>query len=320
MTGRTNGTSNRPGTGPNTPAQAGRRIAFFGGSFDPPHLGHLAIARAARDAFHLDTVLFAPVGVQPLKPEGPSASFEDRLAMTRLAIENEPGFAISLVDAPKSPLAGSTQPNFTIDTLESLRAEFEPDCTLYCLMGADSFFGLRQWHRAAEVPFAAALIVASRPGQPLDRLQAALPPGLTLEPAPKNTSDQNAPHIDQINSGAHASSSNKSGPCEYRLNESCTNESPIDVRASLIVNPAGERAPFYELPGLDVEISASQIREAIRGVVPSVRGTSAPDIDALSIEGPSVAPAGSAPPASAPIETMLPSSVAEYIRAHGLYR
>ena len=51
-------------------------------------------------------------------------------------------------------------------------------------MGADSFFGLRQWHRAAEIPFAAALIVASRPGQPLDGLQAALPQGLALEPAP----------------------------------------------------------------------------------------------------------------------------------------
>ena len=68
-------------------------MAFFGGSFDPPHLGHLAVARAARAAFHLDTVLFAPVGAQPLKPEGSAASFEQRLAMTRLAIAGEPGFA-----------------------------------------------------------------------------------------------------------------------------------------------------------------------------------------------------------------------------------
>jgi nicotinate (nicotinamide) nucleotide adenylyltransferase len=149
--------------------QIGRRVAFFGGSFDPPHLGHLAIARAARDAFHLDRVLFAPVGAQPLKPEGSSASFEDRLAMTRLAIENEPGFELSLADAPKSSPARSPQqppdysPNYTIDTLEGLRAEFGPACALYCLMGADAFFGLRRWHRAAEIPYAAALIVASRP-------------------------------------------------------------------------------------------------------------------------------------------------------------
>jgi nicotinate-nucleotide adenylyltransferase len=314
MTGRTTGINTRPGTGPSTAAQAGRRIAFFGGSFDPPHLGHLAIARAARDAFQLDTVLFAPVGAQPLKPEGSSASFEDRLAMTRLAIRNEPTFAISLADAPKSPAAGNAQPNYTIDTLKALRSEFKPDCTLYCLMGADSFFGLRQWHRAAEIPFAAALIVASRPAasrpdQPLDGLQAALPPGLTLEPAPKNTSDQNVQHIDQIEPGAGESSPDK-----------CC----IAVRASLIVNPAGERAPFYELPGLDVEISASQIRESIRQAtrnsVPLVPSPSTPEV-----EEPSVAPAGSPPPtsarpASARIETMLPAAVADYIRAHGLYR
>ena len=72
------------------------RVAFFGGSFDPPHLGHLAVARAARDAFQLDTVLFAPVGAQPLKPEGSAAGFEDRLAMTRLAIEDEPGLRFRL--------------------------------------------------------------------------------------------------------------------------------------------------------------------------------------------------------------------------------
>jgi len=64
-------------------------FAYFGGSFDPPHCGHIAVALAARAALALDTVLFAPVGAQPLKPSGPSASFEHRLAMTRLAIAGE---------------------------------------------------------------------------------------------------------------------------------------------------------------------------------------------------------------------------------------
>ena len=212
--------------------QHAMRIAFFGGSFDPPHLGHLAIARAARDAFHLNAVLFAPVGAQPLKPEGSAAGFEDRLAMTRLAIKGEPGFAVSLADAPKHPGRGSPQktPNYSLETLHSLRAEFNPETALYCLMGADSFFGLRHWHRAAEIPYAAALIVASRPGQPLDGLKAALPEGLTLEPSPSG--DRRA--------------------------------AGIEVRAFQVVNPAGEHAPFYLLPGLDVEISATEIREAIR--------------------------------------------------------
>ena len=69
--------------------RTGRRVAFFGGSFDPPHLGHLAVAWAAQAALGLDTVLFAPVGAQPLKPLGSSASYEDRLALTRLAIAGD---------------------------------------------------------------------------------------------------------------------------------------------------------------------------------------------------------------------------------------
>lgn len=243
-----------------------KRVAFFGGSFDPPHLGHLAVARAARAALNLDTVLFAPVGAQPLKPEGSSASFEHRLAMTRLAIEGEPGFAVSLADAPKSRGDRGLAPNYTVDTLEGLRAALPAGCTLYCLLGADTFFGLRRWYRAAEIPFVAELIVASRPGQPLDGLKAALPRGLTLEPAPA-------------------------------CGES---ESDVGVRAFHLMNAAGRRAPFYVLPGLDVEISATEVREMIRQGRPEA----------------SNARRGSATAERA----LLPGAVAEYIQAHGLYR
>ena len=84
------------------PRLDGPRIAFFGGSFDPPHRGHLTIACAASTALHLDQILFAPVGAQPLKPLGATASFDDRVAMTRLAIANEPGFVVTLADAPST--------------------------------------------------------------------------------------------------------------------------------------------------------------------------------------------------------------------------
>jgi len=154
------------------------RVAFFGGSFDPPHLGHLGVARAAREALGLDTVLFAPVGTQPLKPHGLVAGFEDRLAMTRLAIADEPGFALSLADAPQP----SGAPNYTLETLIALRAQLPSESDLFCLMGADSFAGFNRWHRAAEIPFVATLIVASRPGQLLCNLNSALPNGLTMEP------------------------------------------------------------------------------------------------------------------------------------------
>ena len=65
---------------------SGMRIAFFGGTFDPPHYGHLAIARAAADCLRLDKILFAPVGKQPLKQDSSVASFEERAAMVGLAI------------------------------------------------------------------------------------------------------------------------------------------------------------------------------------------------------------------------------------------
>jgi nicotinate-nucleotide adenylyltransferase len=247
---------------------SGKRVAFFGGSFDPPHQGHLAVARAARAALALDTILFAPVGAQPLKPQGSTASFEDRVAMTRLAIAGEAGFAVSLIDAPKP----SAFPNYTLETLLRLRAELPPDGALFCLMGADSFLGLRRWHRAAEIPFVAPLIIASRPGQALDDLRAALPPGLGMELAPNLIP-------------------NAQGPTA----------SAIEVRCCLLRNPAGETAPFYLLPGLHIEISASQIRDLIRQQVQD-------------------ASEGSITQSKVPQLRVLPIAVLDYIRSHGLYR
>jgi len=232
----------------------GKRVAFFGGSFDPPHLGHLAVARAARAALGLDAVLFAPVGAQLLKPNGATAGFEDRLAMTRLAVASEPGFAVSLVDAPKP----SGAPNFTLDSLLSLRAELPPESVLFCLMGADSFFTLRHWHRPVEIPFITPLIVASRPSQRVDDLQAALPDGVVLESAP----------------------------------DAARSDSSVEVCSYVLRNSTGEIAPFYVLPGLNIEISASEIREQL------------------------FAASGSATKG----HELLPGAVSDYIRSHNLYR
>ncbi|HUB52154.1 MAG TPA: nicotinate (nicotinamide) nucleotide adenylyltransferase [Terracidiphilus sp.] len=235
----------------------GRRVAFFGGSFDPPHLGHVAVARAALVGLELDKVLFAPVGAQPLKRRGSTASFEDRLAMTRLAIAGEPRFDISLADAPNA----LGEPNYSLETLERLRAELGTQCRLYFLMGADSFLGLNNWHRASEIPFAASLIVASRPGEHLEGVKSSLPQGLTIEATPER---------DRIAGN-------------------------VDVRAYEIRNGSGERAEFYLLPGLDCEISATRIRGSMR------KRAGAGKDDA---EG----------------ERLVPEAVAEYVRAHGLYR
>ena len=74
------------------------RVGLFGGSFDPPHRGHLAVAEAVRDRFALDRVLLAPAAIQPLKPGGAQASFADRLRMVELLCEGAHGIEASTID------------------------------------------------------------------------------------------------------------------------------------------------------------------------------------------------------------------------------
>jgi nicotinate-nucleotide adenylyltransferase len=141
------------------------RLAFFGGTFDPVHRGHIAIARAAIEQFRLNEVLFAPVGRQPLKAKTAEASFRDRMAMTRLACEDvicTANLSASDIDAPKP----SGEPNYTVDTLEQLAREW-PAADLFAISGADSFLTLRSWRSPARLLQLAQWIVVSRPGFPL---------------------------------------------------------------------------------------------------------------------------------------------------------
>lgn len=153
------------------------RVALFGGSFDPPHLGHVAIARAAADRFALDQVLFAPVGLQPLKPQAAGATFDERLAMTTLACLNDLRFIPSTIDAARP----DGLPNYTVDTLRLLH-EAMPDAQILNLIGADSFLSLARWRSPDRLLELAEWIVVSRPGYSQSGLLAD-PPGLTLTSA-----------------------------------------------------------------------------------------------------------------------------------------
>jgi nicotinate-nucleotide adenylyltransferase len=141
------------------------RIGFFGGTFDPPHLGHLAVARAAADEFSLDRILFAPTGHQPLKPQGPVASFKDRLAMVSLLCalrdpQTRSRFEPSTLDRPLPNGA----PNFTVDTLTRLHDELLPSDNVFAIVGADTFVGLPRWRSPEKLLRLADWIVVSRPG------------------------------------------------------------------------------------------------------------------------------------------------------------
>jgi len=147
------------------------RLGFFGGSFDPPHLGHLAVARAAAETFALDRVLFAPTAHQPLKPDGAAASFQDRLTMVSLLCDLQPAdthahFEPSSLDAPLPD--GS--PNYTVNTLSTLRRLCSADDTLFVLIGADAFLGLPRWKSSETLLDLAEWIVVNRPGVSLQEL------------------------------------------------------------------------------------------------------------------------------------------------------
>ena len=130
------------------------RLGVFGGSFDPPHNAHVALASAGLAQLALDALHVVPTGVAWHKKREPSAP-QDRLAMTRLAFADMPKVVI---DDRELQRAG---PTFTIDTLQALQQE-NPTAQLYLIMGADQFAAFRQWHRWQAILEIAILCVAER--------------------------------------------------------------------------------------------------------------------------------------------------------------
>jgi len=132
------------------------RVGVFGGTFDPPHIGHLAIAHAALEELPLDRLLFVPARRSPLKERAPVASDADRLAMLEAAIGGEPRFGVSRVELER---AG---PSYTVETLERLRDQG----TLFLILGGDAFAELARWRRPEQISELATIVVAARPGAP----------------------------------------------------------------------------------------------------------------------------------------------------------
>jgi len=133
-----------------------RRIGLFGGTFDPPHLGHLALAEWARARLGLERVVFMPAGRPPHKRGRPLTAAAHRLAMTRLAARGNAAFAVSDLEARRRG------PSFTVDTLRALRAR-HPGARLYLLMGADSLADFPTWREPGAIARLATLVVAARP-------------------------------------------------------------------------------------------------------------------------------------------------------------
>ena len=133
-----------------------RRLGVMGGTFDPIHAGHLAMAGAVHDEFELDRVLFVPAGV-PWQKAGFSAA-EDRWTMTVLATAGDPRFEASRMEIDRKG------PTYTVDTMAILRDFHGPDVELFFIAGVDAVLTLGTWHRVADLNRTAEVIAVPRPG------------------------------------------------------------------------------------------------------------------------------------------------------------
>ena len=133
-----------------------KKIAIFGGTFDPVHIGHLRSAVELRERLGCEQLRLLPASVPPHRQQ-PLASAEQRLRMLQLAVADEPGL---VVDERELRRAG---PSYSYDTLRELRAEFGADCSLSLVLGADACAALDSWHRWRELFELAHLVVMARP-------------------------------------------------------------------------------------------------------------------------------------------------------------
>jgi|SRR5208283_767451 len=159
-------------------------IGLFGGTFDPIHRGHLALARAACERCKLGKILFVPANIPPHKQSQPLSAFTHRYAMIALATAQDKDFVPALLEAPDDLEADGrrkkekTKPNYTIDTVKRLKREFKKADRLFLLIGIDAFMDIAKWQQAEALFRECEFVVASRPGYSLADVANALPASL----------------------------------------------------------------------------------------------------------------------------------------------
>ncbi|RZU03025.1 nicotinate-nucleotide adenylyltransferase [Rivibacter subsaxonicus] len=185
------------------PAKPVRRIGVYGGSFDPPHMGHLVLAQSAREALSLDRVLWVPVGHPWQKTDAAGHRVTEaahREAMVRAAIAHQSGFALDRREIERDG------PSYTIDTVRELQAE-HPQATIFLIIGQDQYERLNTWREWRELLTRVTLAVADRDGR-----SAATPRSLMMvwhrvEPVPMPPMAVSSTEIrERIGAGASAAS------------------------------------------------------------------------------------------------------------------
>jgi nicotinate-nucleotide adenylyltransferase len=139
----------------------GRRIGVLGGTFDPPHVGHLWLATLAADALGLERVLFMPAAQPPHKRGQPMSAAEDRLELTGRAIDGDPLFELCTIEMERPG------PSYTVDSLIELRARYGPGTSLILVMAADSLVQIDTWRDPERILELAEWAIGPRPGTPM---------------------------------------------------------------------------------------------------------------------------------------------------------
>jgi len=150
-------------------------IGLFGGSFDPIHRGHVALAQAAADRFALRQVLFVPANVPPHKQKQPVTAFVHRYAMVALATQDDRRWLPSLLEAGDAGSRGGTAANYSIDTVRRIKQTLKKADRLFFLIGVDAFKDIAKWHEAQALLAECEFVVASRPGFSLRDVAESLP-------------------------------------------------------------------------------------------------------------------------------------------------
>lgn len=149
------------------------RVGIFGGSFDPPHTGHLLMATDAVEALGLDYLQVVPAGIQPLKTPGRTPA-DHRLAMTRLCFQGVPRVEVDPIEIQRGGLS------FSVDTVEAYRRQW-PDAVLHFLLGEDAVAGLTAWREPRRLLSLVTLVVLAREGSSSRMAPSLLPPELASE-------------------------------------------------------------------------------------------------------------------------------------------
>jgi nicotinate-nucleotide adenylyltransferase len=201
-----------------------RRIALYGGTFDPVHKGHTAVARNLLELFALDEVLFVPAHVAPHKRERRVSPALDRHAMLALATQGEPRFKVSTVEleAPERP--------YTVETLSGFRETLGRDARLFFVMGADSWEEVTTWREWERVLSLAEHLVVTRPGY-------ELPVGHVTEDVRARVRDLQG----ATREGAEAALAEPGGPRVYLTDVARVDLSATDIRRAVAEGVGAER-------------------------------------------------------------------------------